>query len=138
MLEMKFLQFALVAITVTIFIAACGQPGDPPMKAAATPTGLTEPPAEGKPEVASEKELYAANCMICHRDTGKGGKITMAGKTIRPDDLTSAKMKQHTDDKLFSHISDGIEDEGMPAFKEKLTPDEIKAIVKYLRTLQAG
>src|SRR3954468_19189671 len=34
-------------------------------------------------------DLYTEKCMICHKDTGKGGKVTMRGKTLDPADLTS-------------------------------------------------
>lgn len=81
-------------------------------------------------------EIYAANCMICHKDTGRGGRITMQGKAINPEDLTTDKMKKMSDDKLFGYISDGIEDEGMPAFKDKLTPEDIKLVIEHVRTLQ--
>jgi mono/diheme cytochrome c family protein len=74
--------------------------------------------------------------MICHKDTGKGGKMTQDGKTINPDDLTTAKMKAMTDEKLNGYVTNGIEDEGMPAFKGKLTTDEIKSVIRHVRTLQ--
>jgi len=86
--------------------------------------------------LASGKELYALNCMICHRDTGKGGKLTLEGKTINPDDLTSAKMKAMSDEKLTGYVVNGIEDEGMPSFKGKLTDEEIKSVIAHVRTLQ--
>jgi len=82
-------------------------------------------------------DLYAKNCMICHKDNGKGGKVTIEGKTLKPADLTSQKIKMNTDDKLFEHISEGVPDEGMPAFKEKLAADQIKTIMTYIRELQS-
>ena len=75
--------------------------------------------------------------MTCHRDSGKGGKVTIEGKTINPDDITTAKQKAKTDEKIYSYISDGFPDDGMPAFKDKLTDAEIKSIIKHVRTLQA-
>jgi len=53
------------------------------------------------------------------------------------DDLTTDKKKARPDDKLINDISEGAEDDGMPAFKKKLTPAEIALVVKHLRTLQA-
>ena len=92
-------------------------------------------PAEVQGLVSGAK-LYATNCMTCHQDSGKGGKVTVDGKTMEPDDLTSAKMKAKTDEKLYSYIADGIVDEGMPAFKDKMTVEEMKAVVKHVRDLQ--
>ena len=87
-------------------------------------------------ELTMGKEIYATNCMICHKNTAKGGKMTLGGKSINPDDLTTAKMKAMTDEKLIGYVKNGIEDEGMPAFKEKLTDDEIKSVIAHVRTLQ--
>ena len=84
----------------------------------------------------SGAKLYATNCMTCHKDSGKGGKVTVDGRTMEPDDITTAKMKAKSDEKLYSYIADGIVDEGMPAFKDKMTPDEMKSVVKHVRDLQ--
>jgi mono/diheme cytochrome c family protein len=82
-------------------------------------------------------ETYAANCMICHKDTGKGGKVTIKGKSLNAADLTSDKMKKHTNEQLFKDISEGAPDEGMPAFQGKLSDDQITAVVAYIRKLQS-
>ena len=85
----------------------------------------------------AEPDLYAKNCMICHRDTGKGGKVTIEGKTLNPIDLTSAKVRARSDNKLLAQIKEGAPDDGMPAFKTKLSDDEIKQIIQHIRMLQA-
>ena len=82
-------------------------------------------------------DIYATNCMICHKDTGKGGKVTINGKSLTADDLTSEKMKNHPDDELAKRISEGVPDEGMPAFKGKLSDDQIKSVVAHVRGLQS-
>ena len=82
------------------------------------------------------KELYAQNCMICHKESGKGGRLTLGGKSLNVEDLTEAKFVKATDEKLIGYVTNGIEDEGMPAFKAKLTAAEIKAIIDHVRTLQ--
>lgn len=74
--------------------------------------------------------------MICHKDTGKGGKVTLKGKNLNAEDLTSAKMAAKTDDQLTKYIIDGVEDEGMPAFKDKLTDEEVTLLVGHIRSLQ--
>ena len=91
-----------------------------------------------KDERASGGDLYTTNCMTCHKDSGKGGKVTVDGKNLEPDDLTTAKMKERPDEKLFKEISEGAPDDGMPAFKDKLTPQEIKMVVTHLRALQGS
>jgi len=133
----------ITVFCLALFVAACGQ--------AATNTTNTvanvnknqnaAPPASPAATIDQAefaKDLYAKNCMICHKDSGKGGKVTVEGKTIEPDDITTAKMKAKSDEKLTEYISEGFPDDGMPAFKDKLNPDQIKAIVRHVRVLQGG
>ena len=141
---MNIFKLCVVFAAVVIFIAACGQTATTPSQpntatnlnktAASTPA----PPDQPVDELATAKDLYMTNCMICHKDTGKGGKVTVEGKNLNPADLTSAKMKVRSDDKLSNGISEGSPDDGMPAFKAKLTDAQIKLIVKYVRSLQGS
>jgi mono/diheme cytochrome c family protein len=82
------------------------------------------------------KQLYIENCQICHRDTGKGGPVTVQGKKLKPADLTGERIRKRTDDDLIKGVNEGSPEDGMPAFKGKLKPDEIVAIVGYIRLLQ--
>ena len=139
---MKMLKIGLIFSFAAAFAAACGQPASSPniantfanvnKTAAATPIQSASP----IDEIAMARNLYTINCMTCHKDSGKGGKTVVDGKSINPDDLTSDKMKAKTDEKLISYVTDGIPDEGMPAFKDKMTGAEIKAVVKHVRSLQ--
>jgi len=142
---MKYLKLAIIAATAAIFIAACGQAANTPVanntapkanQTAATPVPATS--AAPVDEAALGKELYAKNCAICHKDTGKGGKVTIEGKSINPDDITTDKMKAKADEKFVGYINEGFPEDGMPAFKDKLTADQVKAIIKHIRTLQGS
>jgi mono/diheme cytochrome c family protein len=138
---MNALKIAVIAALLGLSIVACSQSSAPTNSPAPTNTASTAPPAAAVTPIdvlASGKELYATNCQICHKDTGKGGKVTVDGKKLDPIDLTSDKMKKHDNAKLMEHISEGAPDDGMPAFKDKLTRDEIKEIVVYVRSLQGA
>ncbi len=137
---MNVLKICLLLTAAAIFIAACSQ-GPTTTTNAPKNTANISTPAQSQPptpadEIAKAKELYATNCMICHKDSGKGGKVTIEGKSLEPVDLTSAKLKARTDDKLIKQIVEGVPDEGMPAFKGKLTENEIKQVVSHIRSLQ--
>ena len=60
--------------------------------------------------------------------------MTIEGKTLNVDDLTSDKIKKFDDAKIAKYIHDGVEDEGMPAFKDKLSEAQIREIVRYVQT----
>ena len=138
---MTNLKLTIAFIAFAVFIAACGQAANTQVANNAAPkanqNAVTATPAPAA-DVATGKDLYAKNCMICHKENGTGGKVTIEGKSIDPNDLTTDKMKNRSDEKLFSGISEGATDDGMPAFKGKLTEDQIKAVVKHLRSLQGA
>jgi cytochrome c6 len=87
---------------------------------------------------ADAKANWDANCAQCH---GKSGNAdTKMGKQLGAKDLTDAKVQsEFTDAKATTSIKDGVKDNGkttMKAFGGKLSDDEIKALVAYVRTLK--
>lgn len=119
--------------------AACGQASNNTSVKTNSPAAANSPAQTPIVSRAPDgKELYALNCMICHKDTGKGGEVTIKGKKLNAEDLTEDKIAKMTNEKLIGYVTDGVEDEGMPAFKGKLTPEEIRATVAHVRTLQAN
>jgi len=87
---------------------------------------------------ADPKALWDANCVQCH---GKAGNAdTKMGKILNAKDLTDPKVQTaFTDAKATQSIKEGVKENGkttMKAFGGKLTDDEIKALVAYVRTLK--
>jgi mono/diheme cytochrome c family protein len=87
---------------------------------------------------ADAKANWEANCVQCH---GKDGKAdTKMGKQLNAKDLTDAKVQAaFSDAKAAASIKNGVKENGkttMKAFAGKLTDDEIKALVAYVRTLK--
>jgi mono/diheme cytochrome c family protein len=87
---------------------------------------------------ADAKANWDANCAQCH---GKSGNAdTKMGKTLNAKDLTDAKVQAaFSDAKATESIKNGVKENGkttMKAFGGKLTDDEIKALVAYVRTLK--
>src|SRR5215471_20989325 len=87
---------------------------------------------------ADAKTNWANNCAQCHGASGKGD--TKMGKMLNAMDLTDPKKQSSfTDAKAAAAIKDGIKQNGkttMKAFGGKLTDDEIKALVAYVRSLK--
>jgi len=84
--------------------------------------------------MASTKKIYTEKCASCHKEDGTGGKVEIDGTTLNAEDFTEDKMKNMSDAKYIGYIENGVPDEGMPAFKGKLTDDEIKNLVKLIRS----
>lgn len=86
--------------------------------------------AAGMP--ADGSALYASKCAICH---GKGGVGTPAWKAKGQPDLSSSDwQKKASDDQIASRIRDGKGK--MPGFGKKLSEEDIKALVKQVRTFR--
>jgi cytochrome c553 len=87
---------------------------------------------------ADAKTIYAKECAKCHGKEGKGD--TKMGQKLGAKDYTTAKVQtEMKDDAAIKAIKDGLKDKGgkvlmKPA--EELSDDEIKALVKYMRTFK--
>ncbi|HEV8431850.1 MAG TPA: cytochrome c [Thermoanaerobaculia bacterium] len=76
--------------------------------------------------------LYKANCNTCHGPTGAGD--TPAGKMMKAKPLGSADVQKLTDAEMTASITNGKNK--MPKFGQKLSGDDIKALVTYVRTFK--
>lgn len=75
------------------------------------------------------KKLFKTHCIPCHGEDGKG---TDLGKGLGTPDLTDAEWQRTKPDTRFvEQILNGSEK--MFAFKEKLTMEEVQALVAYVR-----
>jgi mono/diheme cytochrome c family protein len=87
---------------------------------------------------ADAKANWDNNCAQCHGKSG--GADTKMGKALNAKDLTDSKVQAaFSDAKATESIKNGVKEGGkttMKAFGGKLTDDEIKALVAYVRTLK--
>jgi mono/diheme cytochrome c family protein len=82
-------------------------------------------------------DVWKAKCKSCHGEDGKA-KTQMGKKEKIPDMTTAEWQKAHSDEKIRTVIAEGSKDNAkMKAFKDKLTPEQIDALVKHIRSLQA-
>jgi mono/diheme cytochrome c family protein len=79
------------------------------------------------------ERLWKAKCSSCHGQTGKGD--TDKGKQLKVEDMTTAAYQAKSDDVLKTAITDGMKPD-MPSFKAELTPDQVNAVVAYIRTFK--
>jgi mono/diheme cytochrome c family protein len=76
--------------------------------------------------------VYKAKCAMCHGPDG-AGQTTM-GKNMKLRDLGSADVQKQSDADLTKITADGKGK--MPAYKAKLSADEITAVVAHIRSMK--
>jgi mono/diheme cytochrome c family protein len=134
----------MMKLGVTLFVSflilaaiSCGD-SDKPANTVVNSVNTAGPakspmPAATIDELALGRKVYEANCVACHKENGKGGEVVIEGEKINPEDLSSAKIKGFSDEKIIRYIMNGVVDEGMPAFKDKLSEAEMRDVVKFIR-----
>jgi mono/diheme cytochrome c family protein len=95
-------------------------------------------------QTSAGRQLYMANCASCHGADLEGQPDWMTrnenGRLPAPPHDESGHTWHHSDKQLFTitkfglqAISPGYESD-MPAFEDKLTDDEIRLILQYIRS----
>jgi cytochrome c6 len=74
---------------------------------------------------------FKAKCAACHGADGTGSTAT--GKALKVRDLASPDVQSQSDAQLTDIVTNGKNK--MPAYKGKLTDDQIKGLVAYIRGL---
>ena len=83
----------------------------------------------GDAQLAEGGELFRNNCAQCHGATGKGAPMS-AGKAV-------PSLRDATDRQIYAAMLSGPEN--MPVFSDnQLTPDQKKAIITYIKVLEAS
>lgn len=75
--------------------------------------------------------LYKSKCAACHAADGSGN--TAVGKSMKIRDFRSPDVQKQTDAQLTEMITAGKG--AMPSYKGKLTDDQMKQLVSYIREL---
>jgi cytochrome c6 len=85
-----------------------------------------------RPAMADDAEaLYKSKCQVCHGADGKG---TAAGQKLGAKDFHSPEVQKQSDAELIEITKQGKGK--MPAYDKKLTDDQIKQLIKYIRSLK--
>jgi len=77
------------------------------------------------------QKIFSSTCAACHGLDGRGGEHA-------PNIATEPRVQGMDDDALAKVITNGIPAAGMPGFGSSLKPEQIRAVVTYLRTLGGG
>ena len=75
--------------------------------------------------------LYKSKCQVCHGADGKG---TATGQKMGAKDFQSPEVAKQSDADLAKITKEGKGK--MPKYDGKLTDDQIKGLIKYIRSLK--
>lgn len=126
----------LVAVASFLIATACKneqtQTAPPANANTATKAASTPDP------FAAVRVIYEKDCKECHGQSGAGGPVKLAdGTRLKVPTLREGNALRHSDADFEKQITKG--GDGMPAFAEKLKPEEISEMVRFIRReLQAG
>ena len=92
-------------------------------------------PKEGDSSSADHskgKRIFAQHCAGCHGPAGKGDGYLLLGPN--PANLTRPATKKKSDAALLHTIHEGKPN--MPSWKARLSEEESRAVLGYIRTLK--
>ncbi|MER3427528.1 MAG: hypothetical protein C4334_05415 [Pyrinomonas sp.] len=79
-------------------------------------------------ELAEARAIFQRECAVCHGATGEGGPMAQMVAEIN---LKSPQARALSDEQMRQQIINGKG--AMPPFAGRLTPEQIDAVVKYIR-----
>jgi mono/diheme cytochrome c family protein len=122
-------SLALMSAALLLLIAACQ-----------IDKTVSTPPANNKPapisptpdQFAAARTTYEKNCKLCHGANGEGGPVKLDdGTKLKVPSLREGHALHHPDSDYVKQITKG--GDGMPAFGEKLKPEEINDLIRFIR-----
>lgn len=85
-------------------------------------------------DAKTPKENWDRHCAKCHAEDGSAD--TKLGQKLEIMDYTDPEsLAEFSDEDLFNMTKDGVEDTKMRGYGEKLTDEEIHALVAYMRAM---
>src|SRR5262244_2860413 len=84
-------------------------------------------------QVARERgrEIYEQRCLDCHGSEGRGDGSKASSLSPRPGNLVSAATSAKSDQDLLKIIANGRPRTAMPAWKDELTEEEQRDVLRY-------
>ena len=121
-------SLALMPTALLLLTAACKAD-----KTVNTPANKNPTPVASTPDqFAAARASYEKNCKLCHGASGQGGPVKLDdGTKLKVPSLREGHALRHPDSDFVKQITKG--GDGMPAFGEKLKPNEINDLVRFIK-----
>jgi mono/diheme cytochrome c family protein len=84
------------------------------------------------------RQVYLAQCVVCHGETGHGDGPGAGILPIKPADLTAPHTEDHTAGDMFWWISNGMPSGAMPGVGDAISEEEKWEVINYIRALSSG
>lgn len=136
---MNFCKIGLISTAFALLIIACSQTSkvntNAPANANTVVAASVNPEATPATidDLASARKIYSEKCAKCHKEDGSGGVTQLEDGKIKAPNFTSERMKKDDGADWIETIENGAKEDGMPGFKDRLSDDEIKDLVKFIR-----
>jgi mono/diheme cytochrome c family protein len=129
---MKLVTLILLSIVAIVLVTACSQPSTVTTNQSATAAASPVARSNATPdEFATARATFQKNCAGCHGEDGMGGVKTIDGRKVKVPSFHEGHALKHSDEDFVKQITNG--GDGMPAFKDKLSPEQMKDLVRFLR-----
>ena len=120
----------LISFCLLVLMAACQ--ADKTVNAPAANDNPTPTASSTPDQFAATRASYEQNCKLCHGAKGEGGPVKLEdGTKLKVPTFRQGHAMRHPDSDFVKQITRG--GDGMPAFGEKLKPEEIDAFVRFIR-----
>ena len=120
----------LAVVVAALAVVSCSKPANESSKNAPPASPVAKATATPD-EFAFARANYAKDCVVCHGEQGTGGPVTVEGVKLKVPSLKEGHPLKHSDEDFVDQIENG--GDGMPKFKDKLSPTEISALVRFIR-----
>jgi mono/diheme cytochrome c family protein len=101
-------------------------------KSATPPVANTQAPPATPDQFAAARANFDKNCKSCHGEKGQGGPVKLEdGTKLKVPTLCEGHALRHPDSDFVKQITKG--GDGMPAFGNKLKPDEVNECIRFIR-----
>ena len=123
-------RLSLVVIPFALLLVAACQTA----KTVSTPNANNNSATAKSPPdpFAVTRATFEKNCKLCHGPNGEGGPVKLEdGTKLKVPSLRQGGALRAKDSDFVKQITKG--GDGMPAFGEKLKPEEINDLIRFVR-----
>jgi mono/diheme cytochrome c family protein len=125
----KRLSIVIIAVAAALLSAACDKTSTSPnsnRNGGSTTASATPDP------FATTRATFEKDCKECHGANGTGGPVKLAdGTKLKVPSLREGHALRHPDSDFVKQIEKG--GDGMPAFKDKLSGQQITDMISFIR-----